>query len=121
MELLSVAHDTAGGLATIPTYAFKSSVMGAGFEFRLEPMLLCAQAGKQPRAYDRIRAPPLVPPVTMQNYRFWPKSGQPMGQTARSRPHRGRAWSNKSALTPPTGRLSSNCAAASGLPAHSVV
>jgi hypothetical protein len=74
--------DTADRHADDPTYAYKSSVMGAGFEFRLAIDALewrrGAQAGRVP--YDRIRRIRLsFRPITMQNYRFltevWPASG----------------------------------------------
>jgi hypothetical protein len=74
--------DTAGGHAGDPTYAFKSSLMGAGFEFHLAIDALewrrGGQAGRVP--YDRIRRIRLsFRPMTMQNYRFmtevWPASG----------------------------------------------
>jgi hypothetical protein len=74
--------DTADGRTDDPTYAFKSSVMGAGFEFRLAIDALewrrGGQAGRVP--YDRIRRVRLsFRPMTMQNYRFltevWPASG----------------------------------------------
>jgi hypothetical protein len=74
--------DTAAGRADDPTYAFKSSLMGAGFEFRLAIDALewrrGGQAGRVP--YDRIRRIRLsFRPMTMQNYRFlaevWPASG----------------------------------------------
>jgi hypothetical protein len=74
--------DTADGHADDPTYAFKSSLMGAGFEFRLAIDALewrrGGQAGRVP--YDRIRRIRLsFRPMTMQNYRFlaevWPASG----------------------------------------------
>ena len=65
-----------------PSYAFKSSLMGAGFEFRLAIDALewrrGGQSGRVP--YDRIRRIRLsFRPMTMQNYRFltevWPASG----------------------------------------------
>ena len=74
--------DTADGHADDPTYAFKSSVMGAGFELRLAIDALewrrGGQTGRLP--YDRIRRIRLsFRPMTMQNYRFltevWPASG----------------------------------------------
>src|SRR3954471_5597019 len=74
--------DTADRQADDPTYAFKSSLMGAGFEFRLAVDALewrrGGQAGRVP--YDRIRRVRLsFRPMTMQNYRFlteiWPASG----------------------------------------------
>jgi hypothetical protein len=74
--------DTADGHTVDPTYAFKSSLMGAGFELRLAIDALewrrGGQAGRVP--YDRIRRIRLsFRPMTMQNYRFltevWPASG----------------------------------------------
>ena len=74
--------DTADGHADDPAYAYKSSLMGAGFEFRLAIDALewrrGGQAGRVP--YDRIRRIRLsFRPMTMQNYRFlaevWPASG----------------------------------------------
>jgi hypothetical protein len=74
--------DTADGHADDPIYAFKSSVMGAGFELRLAIDALewrrGGQTGRLP--YDRIRRIRLsFRPMTMQNYRFltevWPASG----------------------------------------------
>jgi hypothetical protein len=74
--------DTANRQTDDPTYAFKSSLMGAGFEFRLAVDALewrrGGQAGRVP--YDRIRRIRLsFRPMTMQNYRFlteiWPASG----------------------------------------------
>lgn len=74
--------DTADRRADDPTYAFKSSVMGAGFEFRLAIDALewrrGGQAGRVP--YDQIRRIRLsFRPMTMQNYRFlaevWPAGG----------------------------------------------
>jgi hypothetical protein len=65
--------DTADGHADDPTYSFKSSLMGAGFEFRLAIDALewrrGGQAGRVP--YDRIRRVRLsFRPMTMQSYRF---------------------------------------------------
>jgi hypothetical protein len=56
-----------------PSYAYKSSLMGAPFEFRLAPDALEWRrgnyAGRTP--YDRIRRIRLsFRPMTMQNYRF---------------------------------------------------
>lgn len=74
--------DTADRHTDDPTYAFKSSLMGAGFEFRLAFDALewrrGGQAGRVP--YDRIRRVRLsFRPMTMQNYRFlteiWSTSG----------------------------------------------
>jgi hypothetical protein len=74
--------DTVDGHTVDPTYAFKSSLMGAGFELRLAIDALewrrGGQAGRVP--YDRIRRIRLsFRPMTMQNYRFltevWPASG----------------------------------------------
>jgi hypothetical protein len=74
--------DTADGDPDDPIYAFKSSVMGAGFEMRLAADAIewrrGGRAGRVP--YDRIRRVRLsFRPMTMQNYRFltevWPASG----------------------------------------------
>src|SRR5437764_14542954 len=60
------------------SYAFKSSLMGAGFEFRLALDALewrrGGQSGRVP--YDRIRRVRLsFRPMTMQNYRFLTEIG----------------------------------------------
>jgi len=65
--------DATDGHTVDPTYAFKSSLMGAGFELRLAIDGLewrrGGQAGRVP--YDRIRRIRLsFRPMTMQNYRF---------------------------------------------------
>src|SRR5712671_3425791 len=74
--------DTTDHRADDPSYAFKSSLMGAGFEFRLASDALewrrGGQSGRVP--YDRIRRIRLsFRPMTMQNYRFlaevWPADG----------------------------------------------
>src|SRR5258708_40222889 len=74
--------DTADGHTVAPGYAFRSSLMGAGFELRLAidawEWRGGGQAGRVP--YDRIRRIRLsFRPMTMQNYRFltevWPASG----------------------------------------------
>src|SRR5258708_1653681 len=74
--------DTADGHTVAPGYAFRSSLMGAGFELRLAidawEWRGGGQAGRVP--YDRIRRIRLsFRPMTMQNYRFvtevWPENG----------------------------------------------
>ena len=74
--------DTADGHTDDPAYAFKSSVMGDGFEFRLAFDAIewrrGTRAGRVP--YDRVRRMRLsFRPMTMQNHRFlteiWPANG----------------------------------------------
>jgi len=65
--------DTADNRTDDLTYAFKSSLMGAGFELRLAcdalPWRRGGQAGRM--NYDRIRRMRLsFRPMTMQNHRF---------------------------------------------------
>lgn len=65
-----------------PVYLYKSSLMGAPFEFRLAPDALEWRKGRHAgrAAYDCIRRIRLsFRPATMQNYRFlaevWPANG----------------------------------------------
>jgi hypothetical protein len=76
------AENSTGDAAGDVIYGYKSSLMGAPFEFRLAPDALEWRkgqfAGRTP--YDRIRRIRLsFRPMTMQNYRFlaevWPMDG----------------------------------------------
>jgi hypothetical protein len=65
--------DTADNQTDEPAYAFKSSLMGSGFEFRLASDALAWERGGQSGrvSYDRIRRMRLsFRPMTMQNHRF---------------------------------------------------
>src|SRR3954464_6660452 len=65
--------DTADNRTNDLTYAFKSSLMGAGFELRLACDALAWRRGGQAGRvnYDRIRRMRLsFRPMTMQNHRF---------------------------------------------------
>jgi hypothetical protein len=72
-EVPETGADASSGDPTVMAYAYKPSLMGAPFEFRLTPGALeWSRGGATGRTpYDRIRRIRLAfRPMTMQNYRF---------------------------------------------------
>jgi hypothetical protein len=83
--MTSLDIEQADAAAGNPTYAFKSSLIGAASEFTLKPDALHWRIGGRSGSvrYDRIRAVRLsYRPVTMQSHRFvaeiWPADGPKM-------------------------------------------
>ena len=111
--------DTAPAPGDI-VYAYKPSLMGAPFEFRLTPTALEWSKGRftDRVPYDRIRRLRLsFRPVTMQSQRFLTEVWPAPGRSCRSPRPRRAAWSSRSATMRPIARSSPSCTGASRRPA----